>query len=205
MSLSSKYLDALAFASHLHHAQKRKGTQTPYVTHLMAVSTLVMEYGGDEHQAIAGLLHDAIEDQAENFGGADKLRGEINQRYGPEVLRIVEACSDTDVVPKPPWKARKRAYLVHLAKVDGRVALVSCCDKIHNARSIIADHRVIGDKIFDRFSASKSDTLWYYGALSRTYLQRHAMPAADEFAATVQVLRRLARREQFPLITGPAE
>jgi (p)ppGpp synthase/HD superfamily hydrolase len=193
MSLSRKYLDALAFASRLHRTQVRKGTRTPYVTHLMAVSTLVMEYGGDEQQAIAGLLHDAIEDQAEGFGGADKLRLEIRRRFGGEVLRIIEACSDTDVVPKPPWGARKKTYLAHLAKVDRRVALVSCCDKIHNARSIVADHRRIGDKIFERFSASKRDTLWYYGALSRTYQRHHATPAADEFAATVRVLRKLAR------------
>lgn len=191
--MTPKYENALRFAARLHAKQRRKGTKIPYFTHLMSVSALVIEHGGNESQAIAGLLHDSIEDQAKAFGGPDKLRRELKKRYGREVLRIVEACTDTDVEPKPPWKTRKEAYLAHLAQVDDRVALVSCCDKLHNARSINADIRATGEAVFGRFTASKAETLWYYRSLSECYLKHHRILPAREFEAAVDEMHRLAR------------
>lgn len=191
--MSPRYHEAFRFAADLHGRQTRKGVGIPYLTHLMSVSALVLEFGGDEDQAIAGLLHDSIEDQAKAFGGADRLRHEIANRFGGEVLRIVEACTDADVDPKPPWKPRKVAYLRHLASVDTRIALVSCCDKLHNARSVVTDIQLGGQAVFERFSAPKSDTLWYYRALSDCYLRHHTIAPAPVFRAAVDEMHRLAR------------
>lgn len=189
---SKKFEEAFKFANRLHAKQRRKGTAVPYVSHLMAVASLVFEHGGDERQVIAALLHDSIEDQAKTFGGADKLRRAIRKRFGPEVLRIVEACTDTDVEPKPPWKARKVAYLKHLKSVDNRIALVSCCDKLHNARAIIADVRNHGQQVFKRFSAPKADTLWYYRSLAAVYTRHHKISASKEFRSAVRDLHAIA-------------
>ena len=126
---------ALDYAADAHQTQARKGSTIPYLSHLLGVSSLVIEYGGDEDQAIAGLLHDAIEDC-----GA-KHEAIISDRFGPRVARIVRACTDADSFPKPPWRARKEAYLRHLETADRDALLVSCCDKLHNARTIVTDLR----------------------------------------------------------------
>ncbi|HHJ14715.1 MAG TPA: HD domain-containing protein [Gammaproteobacteria bacterium] len=131
--LWGRFESALAFAT-----QARKGTRIPYLSHLLAVSALVLESGGDEDQAIAALRHDAVEDQ----GGRPALE-EIRRRYGDRVAAIVEGCSDTDVIPKPPWKERKQAYVDHLAEAQPDVLLVSLADKVHNLRSIVLDHRFV--------------------------------------------------------------
>lgn len=183
---------AFAFANRLHSKQRRKGTTVPYVSHLIGVASLVFEYGGDEDQVIAALLHDAVEDQAASAGGAAKLRQRIRKQFGSEVLRIVDACTDADVEPKPPWKARKVAYLKHLAAVDDRIALVSCCDKLHNARAILSDIRRHGQRVFDRFSASKSETLWYYRSLARAYGRHRTLSVVKEFRGAVNEMTRLA-------------
>ena len=139
--LSERFFDALGYAARLHNRQVRKGGGTPYVSHLMAVASLVLEHGGSEDEAIAALLHDAIEDQAEHRGGAAALRAEIEQRYGARVLGIVNACTDAEVVPKPPWRARKEQYLRHLgATPDPAYHRVSIADKLHNARAILLDY-----------------------------------------------------------------
>lgn len=181
----ARYNEALAFAAALHCDQVRKGAEIPYISHLISVSALVMEYGGDSDQAIAGLLHDAIEDQAEAHGGVDALSRIIESRFGPEVLRIVLACTDAAGTPKPPWLERKEAYLEHLRHADGRVALVSCADKLHNARTILADLRVHGVAIFDRFSSPKTQTLWYYRSLAAVFGASLPGPLADELQRTV--------------------
>ena len=114
MALSDQFVEALVFAARLHAKQVRKGAGIPYLSHLLGVASLVLEHGGDETEAIAGLLHDAIEDQACGYsGGASGLRQAIADRYGEEVAVIVEACTDADTVPKPPWRARKEAYIAH--------------------------------------------------------------------------------------------
>ena len=135
MTLSPCFDDALVFASRLHAGQLRKGTPVPYVAHLLAVTATVLEHGGDEDEAIAALLHDAVEDQ----GGA-ATRAKIRRRFGENVAAIVDGCTDADTIPKPPWQQRKEAYLAHLVgETSPSVRLVSSADKLHNVRSIIAD------------------------------------------------------------------
>ncbi len=165
--LTSRFQDALIYASRLHAAQVRKGASVPYVSHLLAVASLVIEAGGDEDQAIAALLHDAVEDQPR--GG--KTVQEIRRKFGERVLDIVLACTDAMTHPKRPWIERKREYIARARTHSPDARLVSVADKLHNTRSILADHRRVGDKVFDRFSASREEVLWYYRSLADVYLQ----------------------------------
>jgi (p)ppGpp synthase/HD superfamily hydrolase len=158
--LTKRFEEALLFASRRHAKQKRKGTAVPYVSHLLAVSALVLENDGSEEEAIAALLHDAVEDRAATLD-------EIRDRFGTRVANIVWGCSDTDEHPKPPWKARKTAYIEHLKSAGRSQRLISAADKLHNARSILRDYRIEGDRVWDRFNADKTQTLWYYGAVGR--------------------------------------
>jgi (p)ppGpp synthase/HD superfamily hydrolase len=153
--------EAFIYAAQKHAKQRRKGTEIPYLAHLMAVASLVLEAGGDEELAIAALLHDVVEDQ----GGAPTLE-EVRRKFGERVAKIVDECSDTDVEPKPPWEKRKKDYLRRLRGADADTMLVSVADKLHNVRSILTDHRKIGEKVWDRFKGKKEGTLWYYDALN---------------------------------------
>lgn len=155
--LSPRFDRALAYAARLHARQKRKGTDRPYIGHLLAVTAIVFQYGGDEEEAIAALLHDAVEDQ----GGHKTLR-EIRQRFGPRVARIVEGCTDAYSIPKPPWRERKEQYISRLREAPADVRRVAAADKLANAREILADVRALGDRVWDRFTAGRQDTLWYY-------------------------------------------
>jgi (p)ppGpp synthase/HD superfamily hydrolase len=160
--LSERFDDALVYASSLHRTQSRKGTQTPYVAHLLSVAGLVIEHGGQEDQAIAALLHDAIEDQGVETGD------EILRRYGERVYAMVKGCTDSEVpkgARKPPWRSRKEAYIEHARHAPAAEKLVSAADKVHNARSILSDYRCLGDAVWTRFSGRKEGTLWYYRAL----------------------------------------
>jgi len=170
----------LVFAAHLHARQTRKGTDVPYIAHLMAVTGLVLENGGDEDEAIAALLHDAVEDQ----GGA-ATREEIRRRFGDRVVEIVDGCTDSDEVPKPPWRARKEAFLTRLPYASSSVRLVSAADKLHNARTILADYRAMGDAVWDRFTGGKSGTLWYYRALVDAFRAAGTFPLIEELARVV--------------------
>jgi GTP pyrophosphokinase len=177
---------AAACAFRIHASQRRKGTAVPYLSHLMAVSALVLEHGGDEDQAIAGLLHDAIED----VGAA--LEDEIATMFGARVARIVRGCSDTDVRPKPPWRERKLAYQAHLEQAGSDVLLVSACDKLHNAQSLLRDLRSEGAAVFSRFNATPAETLWLYGALEKVFSRRLPGPLSRELRLTVEALQELA-------------
>jgi GTP pyrophosphokinase len=185
--LGERYVDALSFAARLHRDQRRKGSGVPYLSHLLSVSALVLEDGGDEDEAIAALLHDAVEDQ----GGPPTLAS-IRARFGDRVARIVADCTDTDVVPKPPWRERKERYLAHLRHAAADSRRVSAADKLHNARSILADHRAMGDAVFDRFTAGKADTLWYYRSLVAAFRETGGGGLADELALVVSELERRA-------------
>jgi (p)ppGpp synthase/HD superfamily hydrolase len=147
----------------------------------MAVAALVIEDGGDEDEAIAALLHDAVEDQ----GGASTL-ALVRGRFGARVAAIVAACSDTDEVPKPPWRARKEAHVAHLRdpRLPDGALRVSLADKLHNARAILADLRA-GHDVFARFNAPRQDQAWYYDALARTFARRAPGPMADELRRVV--------------------
>lgn len=184
MELSTRFEEALTFASHLHRQQVRKGSGIPYVSHLLAVAAIVLEYGGDEDEAIAALLHDAIEDQ-----GGEATRQEIRRLFGEVVVEIVNGCTDADTVPKPPWQARKEAYLAHLRSADSSVLLVSAADKLHNMRSILGDYRVVGDAVWQRFKTGKEGTLWYYRSLLEIYQAHYDHPPlVAELARTFHAL-----------------
>jgi (p)ppGpp synthase/HD superfamily hydrolase len=164
--LGDRFADALQHAATLHRSHLRKSTGVPYVSHLLSVAALVLEDGGTEDEAIAALLHDALEDCADQVTAQD-----LEDRYGPEVRRLVEACTDTpkDFAggEKPAWRIRKQAYIDRIAAGHG--SRVSMADKLHNARSILRDHRGEPEKIWERFSAPKEDTLWYYRELVVAY------------------------------------
>lgn len=184
---------ALAFATRLHAGQVRKQTDIPYISHLLGVAGLVLEYGGDRDEAIAALLHDAIEDQAAEYaGGAAGLRARIRDQFGVRVLCIVEACSEPQTQPKLPWAQRKQRYLDHISKSNNSTLLVSCADKLHNARTIVSDLRVLGERLFDRFGGARDGTLWYYRSLANTFLELGNRRMAEELDRTVQEMERLA-------------
>ncbi len=196
--LTERFHSALAYASRLHEHQCRKGKNVPYAAHLLGVAALVLEAGGDEDQAIAALLHDAIEDQPERTCVDD-----IKLLFGKRVSEIVAGCTDSFTRPKENWCVRKKKYLAHLPSAPADVLLVAACDKLHNARSILADWREDGDRVFERFNAGKQGTLWYYRALTDTF---RAIPAAspafrravDELARVVHKLEQKAGKGEDP-------
>ncbi len=167
MAFSHRIEDALVLAHQLHADQTRKGTTIPYIGHLLAVTAIVIENSGTEDEAIAALLHDAVEDQ-----GGTETREEIRQRFGEKVAAIVDGLSDTDQTPKPPWRARKEEYIAHLSEASSSVLLVSLADKIHNAGSILRDLRNEGDSVWSRFTGGKDGSLWYYRALVEAFRTR---------------------------------
>jgi GTP pyrophosphokinase len=144
--LGPRFSGALVFAAELHQDRVRKGTDVPYVAHLLSVAALVIEDGGDEDEAIAALLHDAVEDR----GGRPTLEA-IRSGFGERVATIVEACSDAEVTPKPPWRERKERYVQHLECAGASVLRVSVADKVHNARAILQDYRAVGEELWSRF------------------------------------------------------
>ena len=196
--LSERYKDAMLFAARLHDGQMRKGTEVAYLSHLMSVSSLVMENGGNEAEAIAALLHDALEDQGDDYqseylseprSGRTALKRDLELRYGRRVVEIVRACTDDEDFAKPAkgargstadWKARKTAYLRRLRrKKDAGMLRVSCADKLHNARSILIDYEEQGEATWQRFRArTKANQEWYYGELAGIY-EKKAASLAD--------------------------
>jgi len=186
VSYGEKFERALLCASRLHKDQVRKGTSTPYITHLLAVASIVGENGGTEDEVVAALLHDAPEDQ----GGEATLR-EIRASFGDEVAEIVDGCTDTYEDPKPPWRGRKERYLAHLASAPDSVRLVSSADKLHNARTVLSDYRLFGEDLWARFNGKKVGTLWYYRAIVDAL--RGECPIVGELDRVVTELERLAR------------
>jgi (p)ppGpp synthase/HD superfamily hydrolase len=165
--LGKRLQQAFRYAARNHAGQARKGTAVPYLSHLMAVTSLVLEAGGDEEMAIAALVHDVVED----CGGMPRLR-EIRKQFGPRVAKIVEGCTDSFGEPKPEWIERKKDYLREVKHADRETRLVSASDKLHNVRTILADYRQDGEKIWSRFNGKKEGTLWYYRALSDEYARQ---------------------------------
>lgn len=185
--LGPRFERALLFATRRHDGQTRKGTSVPYVAHLLSVAGLVLEAGGDEDLAIAALLHDVVED----CGGAPMLR-QIRRRFGERVANVVDGCTDTDLDPKPPWRQRKEDYLQHLRTADADVRLVSAADKLHNARSVLADYRALGEPIWERFQGKRDGTLWYYRALLNEFRRQKADPLINQLERVVLELEALA-------------
>lgn len=182
--LTERYTRAVDYARVAHAAHYRKGSGIPYIYHLLAVSSLVIEFGGSEDQAIAGLLHDVIEDCGADHGPR------IRAGFGDNVARIVIACTDGTAEEKSEhadaeakrldWVRRKQAYLTHLAEADDEVLLVSGCDKLHNARAIVQDLEdpSVGGQVFERFTGRREGTLWYYRSLQGIFAARAAATSA---------------------------
>jgi (p)ppGpp synthase/HD superfamily hydrolase len=182
LALGPRFQEALVFAAQLHANQVRKGSGIPYVSHLIGVASIALEYGAGEDEAIAALLHDAVEDQ-----GGKSTGKVIRQRFGDTVADIVEACSESSSFPKPPWRWRKERYLKDLLHASPAAFLVSASDKLHNARSILRDYRQLGDKLWSRFSHGQAGVLWYYRALVDVYQAQ----APDELQPLVEELDRV--------------
>ena len=185
---SPRFTQALAYATRLHARQIRKRTSRPYIGHLLSVASIVIEYGGDEEMAIAALLHDAVEDQ----GGLPRLR-EIHKKFGKRVAYIVDGCTDSYTVPKPPWRERKLAYIERVARESADVRLVSAADKLSNSRETLHELRVHGDSVFEKFEGKKDGTLWYYRALVEAFRKAGTGPLIDELDRVVTELESLAR------------
>lgn len=186
---NARLADAFRFAANTHAGQFRNKTKIPYVTHLMGVSSIALEYGGDEDQAMAALLHDAPEDH-----GGRPMLDEIRSKFGDRVAEIVEGCTDTFEDPKPPWRPRKEGYVAHLADVPPPVLLVSAADKLYNARAIVNDYENMGEALWPRFSGGRDGILWYYRALVDAFRKRGASPIVEELDRVVTEMERLARR-----------
>jgi (p)ppGpp synthase/HD superfamily hydrolase len=170
--LTRRFYVALQFASELHYRDHRKGTTIPYVAHLMSVCALVLEAGGDEDQAIAALLHDAVE----KHGGLSTL-STIRELFGARVADALEFRSDGNAsgpVKKKDWRGGKEKYLEHLRNANADALFVAAADKLHNARAMLSDAREMGEKSWSRFKGPKEDQLWLYDAVVETLRHREA-------------------------------
>lgn len=183
--LSDRFDRAVGYAREVHAGQTRKGTDRPYVGHLLGVASLVLDAGGDEDEAIAGLLHDSAEDH----GGRDRL-ADIRAHFGDKVARIVEACTDSWSTPKEPWMERKQRYVEHARTLASDELRVSAADKVHNTYAILRDLRTIGEDVWKRFNATPDDVLWYYQALARAYREAGGGPLVDELERIVLGIER---------------
>ena len=190
--LTEHFDRAVQYANRIHADQTRKGTDVPYMTHLLGVASLVLENGAQsEEEVIGALLHDAAEDQ----GGRPRLE-DIREQSGEQVGHIVDACTDSYDNPKPPWRPRKEAYVTHVRELierggDEPALRVSLADKLHNTRAIVADVRESGDALFERFSGKKDGTIWYYAALVEAF-RGFPNRMVGELEREVTELRRLA-------------
>jgi (p)ppGpp synthase/HD superfamily hydrolase len=193
-NLDSRFATALSFAAELHRDHYRKETPIPYVSHLLAVASLALEHGADQDEAIAALLHDAQEDR-----GGTKTTATIAILYGDRVAEIVRGCSDSEESEnKSAWKERKEAYLEHLENASTSVRLVSACDKLHNARAILADLRVVGNDLWSRFSGGREGSLWYYHSLVKEFKTGGPNELAAELDRVVGEIERLVDKGGQP-------
>lgn len=187
MRLSRQFEKALTYATRIHGGQLRKKTRIPYIAHIIGVAAIAMEYGANETEAIAALLHDAVED----CGGAKRLR-DIERKFGKKVARIVEGCTDTDRTPKPAWLERKKAYVAHVRHALMPTKLVSASDKLHNVRAILMDYRKEGERLWSRFNGGKQGALWYYRALVKAFTGQRIEPLVQELNRTLTQLEFLS-------------
>lgn len=185
MTLTSRFDDAFRYAHEVHATQMRKGTTVPYLGHLMGVASIVLDDGGTEDEAIAALLHDAPEDH----GGRGRLE-EIRARFGDQVARIVEDCTDAWESPKPAWLGRKQAYVEHARHLPASSLRVSAADKVHNAYAILRDLRNFGETVWERFNAGPDDVMDYYESLVRAYRQAGGGKLVDELDRIVRGIQR---------------
>lgn len=186
---SSRLSDALSFASEQFKQKTRKGSNTPYLLHLLQVATWVGDYGGSEEQIIAALLHDYLED----IEGAQMEI--VTQRFGSHVATMIEMLSDSAAqTPKPRWRPRKERYIQRLRYASAEIKLIACCDKLHNALSIVQDFQEVGELIWSRFSADKADTLWYYEEVTKALGHQWRHVALERLSNAVEQLRHIAKK-----------
>ncbi len=189
MRLSPQFEKALIYATRIHGGKLRKKTRIPYIAHILGVTAIALEYGANETEAIAALLHDAVED----CGGAKRLR-DIEHKFGKRVARIVEDCTDTDQTPKPPWLERKKAYVEHVRHASMPTKLVSASDKLHNIRAILMDYRQEEEKLWSRFNGGKQGALWYYRALVNSFNGKRIQSLVQELDRTLTELESLSNK-----------
>jgi (p)ppGpp synthase/HD superfamily hydrolase len=193
MMMTTRFDQALAYASEVHRDQVRKGSGIPYISHVLGVASIAMEYGADEDEAIGALLHDAAED-----GGGEARLAEIRARFGDEVGDIVLGCSDSlveDPDEKLPWRERKEAYLAHVDSASAPVCLVSAADKIHNVRAIMRDYARHGEEVWERFQGGREGTRWYYREVADALALRYRAPITRDLQALVDELVALTGAE----------
>ncbi|HEY4311836.1 MAG TPA: HD domain-containing protein [Pirellulales bacterium] len=188
MMLSPRFEQALVYATTIHAGQTRKASEVPFISHLLGVASLALEFGANEDEAIAALLHDAVEDA----GGEPRL-ADIRVRFGTAVAEMVKDCTDTSATPKPPWQARKEAYIAHLPHSSPGALLVSCCDKLYNTRTIVADLRERGVVTWEKFRGGRDGSLWYYRTLA-DFFKTTNLPRGlvEELLRTVATMEQLA-------------
>ena len=187
MRLSRQFEKALTYATRIHGGRLRKKTRIPFIAHILGVVAIAMEYGANETEAIGALLHDAVED----CGGAKRLR-DIDRKFGKDVARIVQGCTDTDQTPKPPWLERKKAYVAHVGHAPMSTKLVSASDKLHNVRAILMDYREEGERLWSRFNGGKQGALWYYRALVKAFTGKRIESLVQELNRTLTQLELLS-------------
>ena len=188
--LGERFIDALGYAARAHAGQRRANDGRPYIAHLLRVAGLVIQDGGSEDEAIAALLHDAVEDQ----GGVERL-DDIRERYGPTVAEIVDECTDTYGEPSPPWRTRKERYLAELDDSSPGALRVSLADKLDNVSSLSRAYRIEGPALWARSNKSPEDVRWYYGTLAARFAELRPGPLADELDRTVAELERMLTAE----------
>ena len=188
MTLTPRFSEAFEFAARLHAAQRRKLSGEPYLAHLLATVAIVLEHGGDEDEAIAALLHDAVEDQ-----GGQPILAEIRHRFGDRAADIVAGCSDADETPKPPWRERKAAHIARLREASDSVRLVVAADKLHNARSLLRELRERGDAVWEHFRGGRDGTRWYFREVVDVLRRADDDRLATELDRAVAEIERICR------------
>jgi (p)ppGpp synthase/HD superfamily hydrolase len=192
LHLSSRFTSAIDYARAI-HIELRKGTDIPYMAHLLGVASLVMGEAGHagfpitEEMVIAALLHDAAEDH----GGVLRLK-DIEYNFGSNVARMVEGLSDSlteDPGNKQSWLERKQAYVLRLREEPADVQLISAADKLYNARAILKDYREIGPQVWERFNRGWQDQLWYFDELLIVFKASGTTRIVEELGRVVSELR----------------
>ena len=191
--LTPQFEAALIYATQLHAQQRRKITHTPYIAHLLSVAALVLEDGGSEEEAIAALLHDAVEDQ----GGAT-TRAEIRRRFGSKVTAIVDGCTEPEQTPSMTWKEHKQKYLEQLRQASPQVRRVALADKLHNARTLLTNARLAGEAIWSEFRGGKENVLWLQEALLELFCQKSNSWMVEELEQVIRELRQAIAAKQLP-------
>ncbi len=185
--LSERFEEALVYAIRLLANQVRKGGNVPYAAHLLAVASLVLEHGGDEDEAIAALLHDAVEDQ----GGRPRLE-EIREKYGDRVAQIVDGCTDSYGPPRVPWRQRKGYYIDKITREDAGVWRVSAADKLHNSRATLRELRERGHEAWGMYAGGRDGSIWYYRTLADFFNANLGDALADELDRVVKQIEEIS-------------